>query len=110
MPAATACAESAVSCPTAPPPTITTQSPGAVCAFSLVDTIVGLSLLALNAGAHPLLKRFHKPFNEVGLPNEKRTIVLLRESDYDAWLGTSPAEAPRFFGTFEAQELVAGPA
>ena len=72
--------------------------------------LVSFTLLTLNADAHPLLQRFHKPFNEAGEPNEKRTIVLLRESDFDAWLGTSPAEAPRFFGTFEAQELVAGPA
>ena len=74
------------------------------------DPLVSFTLLTLNADAHPLLQRFHKPFNEAGQPNEKRTIALLREADFDVWLGTSPAEAPRFYGTFEVQELVAGPA
>ena len=72
--------------------------------------LTSFTLLTLNADAHSLLQRFHKPFNEAGQPNEKRTIALLRASDFDTWLATSPAEAPRFFGTLEANELVAGPA
>lgn len=67
-------------------------------------------MLTINADQHPLLSRFHKPFDEEGRPEEKRTVVLLRESRFDAWLDAAPEEVSDFLSTFDADELTAFPA
>lgn len=73
-------------------------------------TIVSFAVLTMNCDLHPLLARFHRPRNDKGEPNEKRTPVLLTEEDYDAWLDTSPGRAPIYFGTFGKDDLEAEPA
>ena len=67
-------------------------------------------MLTINCDEHPLLKRFHKHFDEKGEPNERRTPALLREEDYDRWLSTPIEEAPSFFNTFGSDDLQAQPA
>ena len=66
--------------------------------------------LTINADHHPLLHRFHKPLKADGSPNEKRSVVLLRPEQFNAWLDTTPKRTAGFFGTFSAEELVAEPA
>ncbi len=58
----------------------------------------GYTMLTLNADAHPLIRRMHKPDPKLA-PNEqdKRSVVAIERNDVDQWL----------FGTFEeAKELV----
>jgi putative SOS response-associated peptidase YedK len=74
------------------------------------ESIVSFSILTLNCDLHPLLARFHRPQNDKGEPNEKRTPVLLAEEDFDAWLDTPPGRAPVYFGTFGKDDLEAEPA
>ena len=64
-------------------------------------------MLTINCDEHPLLKRFHKHFDEKGEPNERRTPALLREEDYDHWLEASLEAAPGFFNTFGSDDLQA---
>ena len=60
-------------------------------------------MLTINADAHPLMKRFHKP------GDEKRMVVILDEADYDAWL-ECPVERMRdFLLPFPAERLQAEP-
>jgi putative SOS response-associated peptidase YedK len=73
------------------------------------NPLLSFTMLTINADHHPLLHRFHKPIDETGAPNEKRTVVLLRPDQYDLWLDATPAEAPAFFGTFPAEQLVTRP-
>ncbi len=47
------------------------------------------TLLTVNADAHPLMRRFHKP------ADEKRTVVVLDDSALDAWLKADSAEGMR---------------
>lgn len=44
------------------------------------------SQLTINADAHPLLRRMHKP------GDEKRSLVIVSPDDYDAWLGCRDPE------------------
>ena len=72
--------------------------------------ILSFAMLTINCDDHPLLKRFHKHFDERGEPNERRTPALLREEDYDRWLDSSIEEAPSFFTTFGSDDLQASAA
>lgn len=74
------------------------------------EKMLSFSILTLNCDLHPLLSRFHRPFNDKGEPQEKRTPVLLAEEDFDAWLDTTPGRAPIYFGTFGKDDLEAEPA
>jgi putative SOS response-associated peptidase YedK len=47
--------------------------------------------LTINANDHRLMRRFHKPWDE------KRSLVLLPSSDYDAWLNCRDPELARSF-------------
>lgn len=69
--------------------------------------VESFTMLTINCDWHPLLRRFHRHTTAKGEPNEKRTPALVREAEYDAWLGASIDEAPRFFKTFAADELQA---
>jgi putative SOS response-associated peptidase YedK len=67
-------------------------------------TLVGMSMLTVNADGHPVMGRMHKP------GDEKRSVVILRPSDYDEWLHTSNVEAARaMLQLYPADELVAEP-
>lgn len=49
------------------------------------DIVRSFSMLTVNADEHPLMRLFHKP------TDEKRMIVILSESDFEAWL-TAPID------------------
>jgi putative SOS response-associated peptidase YedK len=74
------------------------------------NPVLSFTMLTINSDKHPLLSAFHKPFDDNGEPNEKRTVVLLRESQYDEWLNADAEAMPSLLGTFDASELVAAPA
>ena len=74
------------------------------------ESLLSFSILTLNCDLHPLLSRFHRPVNDKGEAQEKRTPVLLAEEDFDAWLDTTPSRAPMYFGTFGKDDLEAEPA
>ena len=74
------------------------------------ESMLSFAILTLNCDLHPLLSRFHRPTNDKGEAQEKRTPVLLAEEDFDAWLDTTPGRAPMYFGTFGKDDLEAEPA
>lgn len=55
----------------------------------------------INAHQHPFMRQFHKP------EDEKRTVVILNEHDYDAWLQAPAADSRDFLYAFPADGLVA---
>jgi putative SOS response-associated peptidase YedK len=63
--------------------------------------LISFSMLTINADDHPLMRRFHKP------NDEKRMVVILRPSNYDAWLDCSLDDVPSFFTPYPADELIA---
>ncbi|MFL9876727.1 SOS response-associated peptidase family protein [Paraburkholderia megapolitana] len=52
-------------------------------------TLVGMTMLTLNADDHALMKRMHRP------NDEKRSVVVIRPEDYDEWLHTTNVDAAR---------------
>lgn len=52
-------------------------------------TLVGMSMLTVNAEGHAVMGRMHKP------GDEKRSVVILRPADYDEWLHSTNSEAAR---------------
>lgn len=57
--------------------------------------------LTINADDHPLMRRFHRP------EDEKRSLVVIRNEDYDAWLGCKDPEQARAFLQAYPAELMA---
>jgi len=53
--------------------------------------LFSFAMLTVNAAGHPVMQRFHRP------EDEKRMVVILDPSEYDAWLACPVAEAPKFF-------------
>ena len=51
------------------------------------ELIVSFSMLTIDAGEHPIMKRFHKP------EDEKRTVVPLRPELFKDWLNATPESA-----------------
>lgn len=59
------------------------------------------TMLTINADQHPFMRQFHK------LDDEKRSVVILHERDYDAWLQARAADSPAFLYPYPADDLVA---
>ncbi len=51
------------------------------------EIILSFSMLTINANGHEVMKHFHKP------ENEKRSVVVLNESEYLPWLHANHDEA-----------------
>lgn len=64
---------------------------------------LSFSLLTINADAHPLMRRFHRP------RSEKRMIAILRPEEYDAWLHATAEFARTFLQPYPAEGLAAEP-
>lgn len=61
--------------------------------------------ITINADDHPLMKRMHKP------GDEKRNLVIVPASDYDAWLNCNDTELARtFLHNYPAERMLAIPA
>lgn len=66
--------------------------------------VFSFTMLTLNADEHPLMRRFHKP------DDEKRSLVILRPSEYEDWLNCkSTDEARSFLRLLPADEMWAEP-
>jgi putative SOS response-associated peptidase YedK len=68
------------------------------------------TMLTLNADAHPLMKRMHKP--EPDLPadaQDKRSVVPVQAADVDQWLHGTAQEAQALIKLAPAEEFDAGP-
>ncbi len=61
--------------------------------------------LTVNADAHPLMRRFHKP------DDEKRSVVIVPPEEYDLWLSCrNPELARAFLQLYPADRMAAYPA
>lgn len=65
--------------------------------------VLSFTMLTVNADNHELFKNFHKP------DDEKRMVVILHESDYDAWLDAPAARSMDFMRQYPAGLLCAIP-
>ena len=65
------------------------------------ETTFSYTMLTINADQHLFMCQFHKP------DDEKRSVVILHEQDYDHWLQASAAESREFLFPYPADNLVA---
>lgn len=64
------------------------------------QVLASFTMLTINADGHPVMSRMHKP------EDEKRTPVVLPASHFDAWLSTTPLQAPQFLQLAQMPDLV----
>ena len=58
------------------------------------EVVESYTMLTLNADAHPLMCRMHKPDPKLGADQQdKRSLVLLEPSAFDQWLAGTVEEA-----------------
>jgi len=63
--------------------------------------LLSFSMLTINADAHPLMHRFHKP------GDEKRMLVLLEPAQHRGWLEGELLNEAAVYRPFPADQLVA---
>ena len=64
--------------------------------------VLSFTMLTVNADAHPLMRRFHKP------GTEKRSVVIVPPTQYAEWLACRDTELARTFFTLpRADEMMA---
>ena len=67
-------------------------------------TLIGMTMMTVNADGHGVMGRMHKP------GDEKRSMVILRQTDYDEWLHTKNVGAARaILQIYPAGEMLAEP-
>ena len=81
------------------------------------EEVDNYTMLTLNADAHPLMRRMHRPAidprTKVPLPPErqdKRSLVLLEQQDFDRWLAGTIEEARALVRLTPVEVFDAGPA
>lgn len=65
------------------------------------ELITSFSMLTVNADEHPVMKQFHKP------EDEKRTPVVLAESQFDEWLSADASVASQMMSWVQMDKVVA---
>lgn len=65
------------------------------------ELVYSFTMLTINADGHAVMQHFHKP------EDEKRMVVILPESAYDAWLTAPVAQSRDFLMAYPAANLVA---
>ncbi|HEY8026383.1 MAG TPA: SOS response-associated peptidase family protein [Burkholderiaceae bacterium] len=66
--------------------------------------LISFSMLTINADLHPLMRRFHKP------GEEKRSVVVLPQNSYAAWLHADTRDAAAMLLPYPAELLISAAA
>ena len=68
-------------------------------------------MLTINADAHPLMRRMHKPDPKLGADQQdKRSVVSIEPEDVDTWLHAPVEQAQKLVRLTSAEMFKAGPA
>ena len=67
------------------------------------EVVFSFSMLTVNADGHPVMKHFHKP------KDEKRSIVVLNNSDYLNWLNADNQTALSLLKVSSEDFLISSP-
>lgn len=68
------------------------------------------TMLTINADAHPLMNRMHKPDPKLAADQQdKRSVIPIEPGDYDQWLAGTQAEAQALLSLAPVELFDAGP-
>lgn len=68
------------------------------------------TMLTINADAHPLMSRVHKPDPKLGPDQQdKRSVIPIEQADVDLWLSGTVAEASQLLKLAPVEAFEAGP-
>lgn len=74
------------------------------------EVVESYTMLTLNADAHPLMRRMHKPDPTLGPDQQdKRSVIPIELDEVDAWLFGNQEEASRLLKLAPAEIFNAGP-
>lgn len=74
------------------------------------ELVESYTMLTLNADAHPLMNRMHKPDPKLGPDQQdKRSVVALEPADWDTWLRAPAEEAQGLIRLSPVELFDAGP-
>jgi putative SOS response-associated peptidase YedK len=74
------------------------------------EQIDSYTMLTINADLHPLMSRMHKPDPRLASDQQdKRSVVVIEETDYDQWLTGHIDEASRLLRLSPPETFLAGP-
>ena len=65
------------------------------------EVVHSYTMLTINADEHPFMRQYHKP------DDEKRMVVILNDTDYDAWLEAPVVDSQSYLRQFPADALLA---
>ena len=75
------------------------------------EVLESYTMLTINADAHPLMSRMHKPDPKLAADKQdKRSVIPLEPADYDQWLAGTQAEAAALLRLLPVELFDAGPA
>lgn len=75
------------------------------------EVVESYAMLTLNADAHPLMSRMHKPDPKLAADQQdKRSVIPVADDDISAWLGASVDEARQLIRLTPAEDFDAAPA
>jgi putative SOS response-associated peptidase YedK len=75
------------------------------------EIVESYTMLTLNADAHPLMRRMHKPDPALAPDRQdKRSVVAIELADVDGWLFGSVDKAAALVGLTSLELFAAGPA
>ena len=74
------------------------------------EIVPSYTMMTINADAHPLMSRMHKPDPKLA-PNEqdKRSVVVIEPVDFDVWLGGTIEDAKSLIRLAPMEVFAAGP-
>jgi len=74
------------------------------------EVVESYTMLTINADAHPLMRRMHKPDPKLGLDQQdKRSVVAIEPADVDRWLYAPIEEASKLAKLSPVELFDAGP-
>ena len=74
------------------------------------EIVESYTMLTLNADAHPLMSRMHKPDPKLGPDaQDKRSVVAIERDDVECWLFGTPDEARALVRLTPVEVFAAGP-
>ena len=74
------------------------------------EVVESYTILTLNADAHPLMRRMHKPDHRLAADSQdKRSVVVIELADVDQWLSGTVQEAQALIKLAPIEVFEAGP-